>query len=74
MARLVASRSATIWVSLLTARTVPKFTHVVGLLSDTKTGKQTMVLNSAALEILADIERVEGSPFVIPGADRSAAR
>ena len=38
-------------------------------LSDTKTGKQTVVLNTAALEVLAGIERVEGSPFVIPGKD-----
>ena len=40
-------------------------------LSDTKTGKQTVVLNSAALKVLAGIERVDGSPYVIPGADPS---
>ena len=40
-------------------------------LSDTKTGKQTVVLNSAALKVLTGIERIEGSPFVIRGAEPS---
>jgi integrase len=36
-------------------------------LSDSKTGRRTVMLNTAALEILQGIDRVGGSPFVIPG-------
>ena len=36
-------------------------------LSDSKTGKRTVVLNTAALEILAGLEHVDGNPHVIPG-------
>ena len=36
-------------------------------LSDSKTGKRTVMLNSAALEILEGLERVEGNPLRDPG-------
>ena len=36
-------------------------------LTDSKTGKRTVVLNTAALEILAALEHVDGNPYVIPG-------
>ncbi|HEX9736193.1 MAG TPA: site-specific integrase [Thermoanaerobaculia bacterium] len=36
-------------------------------LPDSKTGKKTVRLNAPALRVLADIERVDGSPWVIPG-------
>ena len=36
-------------------------------LPDSKTGKKTVYLNTAALEILAGMEHVEGNPYVIPG-------
>ena len=39
-------------------------------LSDSKTGKRTVMLNSAALEILEGLEQVEGNPYVIPGGKR----
>ena len=37
-------------------------------LADSKTGRKTIYLSSGALQVLADIERVEGNPFVIVGA------
>jgi integrase len=36
-------------------------------LSDSKTGPKQVYLNTAALEVLAGIERAEGNPFVFPG-------
>ena len=36
-------------------------------LPDSKTGRKTVRLNSAALEILATLERLDGNPFVVPG-------
>ena len=36
-------------------------------LPDSKTGAKTIPLNGPALEILAEIERVEGNPYVIVG-------
>ncbi len=36
-------------------------------LSDSKTGKRTVVLNTAALEILAGLEHVDDNPYVISG-------
>ncbi len=39
-------------------------------LSDSKTGKRTVMLNSAAMEILEGLEQVEGNPYVIPGGKR----
>ena len=36
-------------------------------LPDSKTGKRSVVLNTAALQILAEMETVEGNPFVVPG-------
>ncbi|MEM7585396.1 MAG: site-specific integrase [Acidobacteriota bacterium] len=43
-------------------------------LPDSKTGKRTVLLNTAALEILADLERVDGNPYVIPGAKPGSHR
>ncbi len=37
-------------------------------LADSKTGKCTVLLNTAALEILAGLERFDDNPHVIPGA------
>ncbi len=36
-------------------------------LLDSKTGSRTVVLNAGALQILTDLERIEGNPHVIPG-------
>jgi len=36
-------------------------------LADSKTGKRTVMLNTAALQILAGVEPLEGNPYVIPG-------
>lgn len=36
-------------------------------LSDSKTGPKTVYLNTAALEVLAGIERAEDNPHVVPG-------
>ncbi|MEM1179705.1 MAG: tyrosine-type recombinase/integrase [Acidobacteriota bacterium] len=36
-------------------------------LRDSKTGNRTVVLNDAALDILANLDRVDGNPYVIPG-------
>lgn len=36
-------------------------------LTDSKTGKRTVILNTAALAILAGLEHVDGNPYVIPG-------
>ena len=41
-------------------------------LPDSKTGAKTVRLNSAALQILAEMERVEGNPYVVPG-DKEAS-
>ena len=43
-------------------------------LADSKTGKRTVVLNSAALDVLADIERVGDNPYVIVGAKPDSHR
>ena len=37
-------------------------------LADSKTGKRTVVLNTAALQVLAGIERFDDNPYVIVGA------
>ena len=36
-------------------------------LPDSKTGKRTVVLNSSALGILKELERIDGNPYVLPG-------
>jgi integrase len=41
-------------------------------LSDSKTGSRTVVLNTAALQILSGLDRVAGNPHVIPGAKRGS--
>ena len=43
-------------------------------LPDSKTGKKTVYLNSAAFQVLADMERVEGNPYVLPGAKPGSHR
>ncbi len=43
-------------------------------LPDSKTGPKTVPLNSAALELLSEIERRDGGPFVIPGRKGSHLR
>ena len=53
------------------------FVDFVGLclrLPDSKTGKKTVELNSAALRVLSAIERVDGSSFVFPGRKLSEPR
>ena len=43
-------------------------------LPDSKTGRKTVMLNAGALQILNDLERVNGNPFVIPGLKRGTHR
>ncbi|WP_459628613.1 tyrosine-type recombinase/integrase [Alsobacter sp. R-9] len=43
------------------------FERGVILLPDSKTGWKPVLLGSPAIQILADLGRVEGSPYVIPG-------
>jgi integrase len=43
-------------------------------LPDSKTGAKTVKLNAPALEILANLERLEGNPYVIPGKKRGSHR
>ena len=38
------------------------------LLPDSKTGKKTIYLSPAALTVFSDLSKVEGNPFIIPGA------
>ena len=38
-----------------------------------KTGKKAIFLSAAALEVLAALPRIEGSPYVIPGEGKDAA-
>ncbi len=43
-------------------------------LADSKTGKRTVMLNTAALQILADIEQLDDNPYVIVGAKPGSHR
>ena len=43
-------------------------------LPDSKTGPKTVRLNAGAVEILRGLERVEGSPWVVPGKDPKKPR
>ncbi|MEM7352061.1 MAG: site-specific integrase, partial [Acidobacteriota bacterium] len=43
-------------------------------LSDSKTGKRTVMLNTAALKVLAGIERFDDNPYVIVGAKPGSHR
>ena len=43
-------------------------------LADSKTGKKPLYLSAAAQEVLTDIPRIEGNPFVIAGAKNGAPR
>ena len=42
------------------------FTRGYLCLSDSKTGQKNIPLNAAALEVLAEVPRMAGSPFVFP--------
>jgi integrase len=44
------------------------------LLPTSKTGKKIVYLSAAALQVLADIPRLEGNPHIIAGARRGAPR
>ena len=44
------------------------FEATVALLPDSKTGEKVVYLNAPALQVLADIPRTEGNPYVIEGA------
>jgi integrase len=43
-------------------------------LSDSKTGRKTLYLGAAALNVLSSLPRVEGNPHIIPGANDGAPR
>jgi len=43
-------------------------------LPDSKTGAKPIYLSAAALAVLADLPRVAGNPFVIPGAKANSQR
>jgi integrase len=43
------------------------FERGIIFLPDSKTGKKPVYLNAAALAVLADLPRLEGSPFLFPG-------
>ena len=44
------------------------FEHRSLHLADSKTGQRTVMLNTVALSVLADLEHIDGNPHVIPGA------
>ena len=48
------------------------FERGVILLPDSKTGKKTIYLSAAALEILAGLPRVAGNPYVFPAASKAS--
>jgi integrase len=50
------------------------FDRGILFLSDSKTGRKPIYLNTAVLDILATLPRVEGNPYVIVGAARNAPR
>ena len=43
-------------------------------LADSKTGRKPIYLSSAVLDILSELPRIEGNPYVIPGDNEGAAR
>ncbi|MCC0007712.1 MAG: site-specific integrase [Hyphomicrobiaceae bacterium] len=43
------------------------FERQIAFLPDSKTGKKPLSLNSAAVDILTSLPRLDGNPFVIPG-------
>jgi integrase len=43
-------------------------------LADSKTGARPVYLSAAAQEVLASLKRIEGNPFIIPGAGAGAPR
>jgi integrase len=43
-------------------------------LPDSKTGKKPVYLSAAALAVLAEIPRVEGNPYIVPGAKAGKPR
>jgi integrase len=50
------------------------FERGVIFLHDSKTGKKTLYLSAAALEVLASLPRIEGNPHIIAGAKDGAPR
>lgn len=50
------------------------FERGVILLPDSKTGKKTIYLSAAALEILAGLPRLAGNPYVFPGSGEGKPR
>jgi integrase len=50
------------------------YDHGVMFLPTSKTGKKHVYLSAAALQVLAEIPRVEGNPHIIAGARRGAPR
>lgn len=42
--------------------------------ADSKTGRKPIYLSAAALDILANLPRIEGNPYVIPGEKDGAPR
>jgi hypothetical protein len=44
------------------------------ILPDSKTGRKPVYLSPAALDVLANLPRIEGNAFVIPGAKDGAPR
>jgi integrase len=50
------------------------FERGVIFLHDSKTGKKTLYLSAAALEVLASLPRIEGNPHIITGAKDGAPR
>jgi integrase len=43
-------------------------------LQDSKTGRKPIYLSAAALDILANLPRIEGNPYVVPGGKSGAPR
>jgi integrase len=50
------------------------FERGLTFLPDSKTGKKTLYLSAAALDVLANLPRIEGNPFIIPGAENGKPR
>lgn len=43
-------------------------------LADSKTGRKPIILSAPALQLLDSLPRIEGNPFVFPGAKKDASR
>ena len=44
------------------------------LLPDSKTGRKTIYLSDTALELLTDLPRIKGNPYIIPGSKKGEPR